>query len=156
MTCPLRCVVIAKRPDYFCSKSRRRNPRMIKQSRRNEWNLTWESPLLSRLFSMNENSNENLTQQDEAENFTAWLKRNRLDNGQPWLFYGEDELFEDVIWTLERSAEIQDWNQRSTIKLNPMHQLYFYWLKQFFGSVARTNTQISIIQAFSKKDELLM
>tara|TARA_B100000475_G_scaffold156494_1_gene117303 strand:+ start:502 stop:642 length:141 start_codon:yes stop_codon:yes gene_type:complete len=46
---------------------------------------------------MNENSNEALPQQDEGESFTAWLKRNRLDSGQPWLFYGEDELFEDVI-----------------------------------------------------------
>jgi len=46
---------------------------------------------------MNENSNETLPQQDEVESFSAWLKRNRLDNGQPWLFYGEDELFEDVI-----------------------------------------------------------
>ena len=50
---------------------------------------------------MNENSNETLPQQEEGESFRAWLKRNRLDNGQPWLFYGEDELFEDVIWTFE-------------------------------------------------------
>ena len=46
---------------------------------------------------MNENSNETLPPQEEAESFTAWMKRNRLDRGQPWLFYGEDELFEDVI-----------------------------------------------------------
>ena len=60
---------------------------------------------------MNENSNESHPQQDEDESFTAWLKRNRLDRGQPWLFYGEDELFEDVIWALERSAENRDYNQ---------------------------------------------
>ena len=46
---------------------------------------------------MNENLNETRPQQDEDETFTDWLKRNRLDRGQPWLFYGEDELFEDVI-----------------------------------------------------------
>ena len=83
------------------SKSSGRNLRMIKQSQLNEWNRTWWLLLLSRLFSMNENSNETRPQQDEDESFTAWLKRNRLDSGQPWLFYGEDELFEDVIWTLE-------------------------------------------------------
>ena len=61
---------------------------------------------------MNENSDETRLQQDEDESFTDWLKRNCLDSGQPWLFYGEDELFEDVIWTLESfSTEIRDWNQ---------------------------------------------
>ena len=46
---------------------------------------------------MNENSNDKLPQQEEAESFSSWMKRNRLDSGQPWLFYGEDELFEDLI-----------------------------------------------------------
>ena len=92
------------------SKSSARNLRMIKQSRLNEWNLTWRLLLLTRLFSMNENSNDTLLQQDEVESFSAWLKRNHLDSGQPWLFYGEDELFEDVIWTLELFQKIQDLN----------------------------------------------
>ena len=46
---------------------------------------------------MNENSKESLDQQEEVESFTDWMKRNRLDSDQPWLFYGEDELFEDLI-----------------------------------------------------------
>ncbi|QNI58282.1 hypothetical protein SynBIOSU31_01408 [Synechococcus sp. BIOS-U3-1] len=46
---------------------------------------------------MNEKSNDSQSQQEDIETFTAWLKRNSLDDGQPWLFYGEDELFEDVI-----------------------------------------------------------
>ena len=47
---------------------------------------------------MNEKtSNEFLPQNEEGETFTAWLKRNRLDNGQPWLFYGEDEQFQDGL-----------------------------------------------------------
>ena len=44
---------------------------------------------------MNENATENRLHDDEAESFSAWMKRNRLDRGQPWLFYGEDESFED-------------------------------------------------------------
>lgn len=46
---------------------------------------------------MNEKSNDSQSQQEDIETFIAWLKRNSLDDGQPWLFYGEDELFEDVI-----------------------------------------------------------
>ncbi len=44
---------------------------------------------------MNENSNEKRSHDEQAETFSAWMKRNRLDRGQPWLFYGEDESFED-------------------------------------------------------------
>ena len=97
-------------------KSSGRNLRMIKQSQLNEWNRTWWSLLLTRLFSMNENSNETLPQQEEGESFRAWLKRNRLDNGQPWLFYGEDELFEDVIWTFESFCKDKRLKQKAVDK----------------------------------------
>ncbi len=46
---------------------------------------------------MNENSTETLPQDEEVETFSSWLKRNRLDRGQPWLFFGEDESFEDAF-----------------------------------------------------------
>lgn len=47
------------------------------------------------IVSMNEKSNDSPSQQEDVETFTAWLKRNSLDEGQPWLFYGEDELFKE-------------------------------------------------------------
>jgi hypothetical protein len=46
---------------------------------------------------MNENSTETFPLEEEAETFSAWLKRNRLDREQPWLFFGEDESFEDAF-----------------------------------------------------------
>ena len=50
---------------------------------------------------MNENLNETHSHDEEAETFSAWMKRNRLDKGQPWLFYGEDESFEDYNWIIQ-------------------------------------------------------
>jgi hypothetical protein len=44
---------------------------------------------------MKENSEKPNPDDGEAETFSSWLKRNHLDSEQPWLFYGEDELFED-------------------------------------------------------------
>jgi len=35
--------------------------------------------------------------EDEDDTFSTWLKRNHLDQGQPWLFYGEDELFIETV-----------------------------------------------------------
>jgi hypothetical protein len=73
------------------------NPVMIQQTLLSARNQTSRSPVLTRLFFMNENSTETLPQDEEVETFSAWLKRNRLDRGQPWLFFGEDESFEDAF-----------------------------------------------------------
>ena len=83
--------------DLITLKLSSMNAKMVKQSRIIVWNHTWQLRFLGRLFSMNENSKDSLDQQEEVESFTAWMKRNRLDSDQPWLFYGEDELFEDLI-----------------------------------------------------------
>ena len=73
------------------------NPVMIQQTLLSARNQTSRSPVLTRLFFMNENSTETLPQDEEVETFSAWLKRNRLDRGKPWLFFGEDESFEDAF-----------------------------------------------------------
>ena len=81
---------------------------------------------------MNENSNETLPQQDEEESFTAWLKRNRLDSGQPWLFYGEDELFEDVIWADESFCRESRPQLMSLMKYDLMRIIQSFSLKRVF------------------------
>ena len=50
------------------------------------------------LLTMSDTTSEQpVVLEDEDDAFSAWLKRNHLDQGQPWLFYGEDELFIETV-----------------------------------------------------------
>ena len=53
---------------------------------------------IRKLLTMSDTTSEQpVVLEDEDDAFSAWLKRNHLDQGQPWLFYGEDELFIETV-----------------------------------------------------------